>query len=99
MSNGLFDPVIVSFVFAPLAVTGAALFALWWRQIRCLRAELDAPWLLLTSAVQALPKMRQDWGAAMLAELETVQSGLARWRFALGCARFLTAMRFLSGGD
>lgn len=87
MNNGLFDPVIVSFVFTPLTVTGAVLFAFWWRQIRDCRAELDAPGLLLTLAVRATPEARRNWGQAMLAELETVHGGLARWRFALGCAR------------
>ncbi|MDX2042599.1 MAG: hypothetical protein SF097_15365 [Acidobacteriota bacterium] len=87
MNNGLFDPVIVSFVFTPLTVTGAVLFALWWRQIRDCRAELDAPGLLLTLAVRATPEARRNWGQAMLAELETVQGRLARWSFALGGAR------------
>lgn len=87
MNNGLLSPGIVSFVFTPLIVTVVLLAALWWRQIRRRRAELDAPGLLLASAVQALPKVRFDWGAAMLAELETIHSKLARWRFALSCVR------------
>lgn len=87
MNNGLLDPAIVSFVFTPLVVTSAMLFALWWRQIRGLRAELDAPGLLLTSSVRAMPKARQQWGEAMLAELGQIHGGFARWRFALGCAR------------
>jgi len=87
MNNGLLDPVIVSFVFTPLVVSSAMLFALWWRQIRGLRAKLDAPGLLLTSAVRAMPKARQQWGEAMLAELGQIHGRLARWHFALGCAR------------
>jgi hypothetical protein len=34
-----------------------------------------------------MPAERGEWGAAMLAELATLQQPLARWRFALGCAR------------
>jgi len=53
MNNGLLDPVIISFVFAPLIVTSAILFALWWKRMQCHRAMLDAPGLLLASAVRA----------------------------------------------
>jgi hypothetical protein len=87
MNNGWLDPAIVSFVFAPLVVTGAILFALWWKRMRNSRAGLDAPGLLLASVVRALPEARLDWGAAVLAELAQVHGVRARWRFALGCVR------------
>jgi hypothetical protein len=32
MNNGLLDPVMVSFVFTPLMVTGVILWAAWWKQ-------------------------------------------------------------------
>ncbi len=87
MKNGLLDPEIVSFVFTPLVVTALILFALWRRRMRNSRAGLDAPGLLLATAVSALPAAHMDWGAAMLAELETIHGRLARWRFALSCVR------------
>jgi len=48
---------------------------------------MDWPTLLLTSAVRRMPAERDEWGAAMLAELAQLQQPFARWRFALGCAR------------
>lgn len=47
---------------------------------------MDWPAQLLTSAVRRMPVERGEWGAAMLAELATLQQPFARWRFALGCA-------------
>ncbi len=87
MNNGLRDPAIVSFVFTPLLVTSAILLALWWKRMHSSRAGLDAPGLLLASAVRAIPERRIDWGAAMSAELAQVHGWLARWLFALGCMR------------
>ena len=46
---------------------------------------------LLTQAVRGLPPERQDWGQAMLAELDQLQDRWARWRFALGCVRVVLA--------
>ena len=48
---------------------------------------MDWPTLLLTSAVRRMPAERDEWGAAMLAELAQLQQPFARWRFALGCTR------------
>lgn len=48
---------------------------------------MDWPALLLTFAVRRMPAERREWGAAMLAELAHLQNPLARWRFALDCAR------------
>jgi hypothetical protein len=64
MNNGLLDPAIVSFVFTPLVVTSAILFALWWKRMQSSRAVLDAPGLLLASAVPAMPAARREWGVA-----------------------------------
>lgn len=87
MNSDLLDPVIVSFVFAPLLVTLALLFAMAWRQMRNGHTELDTPCRLLAAAVRAMPDARREWGAAMLAELGQIRDGAARWRFALGSAR------------
>jgi hypothetical protein len=46
---------------------------------------------LLTLAVRGLPPERQDWGQAMLAELDQLQDRWPRWRFALGCVRVVLA--------
>jgi hypothetical protein len=48
---------------------------------------MDWPEHLLTLAVRWMPAERGDWGAAMLAELATLQHPFARWRFSLGCTR------------
>jgi hypothetical protein len=87
MDDGLLDPVIVSFVFTPLVVTMAMLFAQWWKRMPNSREAIDAPGWLLATAVRALPEARRDWGAAMLAELTQVNRRMTRWRFALGCVR------------
>jgi hypothetical protein len=42
---------------------------------------------LLTAAVRLLPPARQDWGAAMLAELGSIESRRDRSRFSAGCVR------------
>lgn len=87
MNNGLLDPAIISFVFAPLVVTVALLLTIWRKQIIDRRAAIDTPGLVLASAVRQMPAERRDWGAAMLAELGEVHHRRSRWRFALGCAR------------
>lgn len=40
----------------------------------------------LAAAVRCLPADRAEWGAAMMAELDEVETA-ERWRFALGCTR------------
>jgi hypothetical protein len=85
--DGLFDIGIVSFVFAPLAVTVALLLCLWWNRVKDSRATLGTPGLLLDAAVRGMPEERREWGAAMLAELAQLRHPFTRWRFALGCAR------------
>lgn len=45
----------------------------------------DLPRLLLTIAVRRMPIERDEWGAAMMAELAQLQNPFTRWRFALGC--------------
>lgn len=98
MSNGLFDPVIVSFMFAPLAVTGAVLFALWWRQIRHAMMIVVKIFVLLTLGclVAGVPLGLAGW----------LRRKRMRWLSAMGVtlsicifAYFLTVMHFLSGGD
>lgn len=93
MKNGLLDPVIIGFVFTPLALTVALLLAIWRRHMRNRRATFapilvnDTPRKLLASAVAEMPEERRDWGAAMLAELGQIQGRASRWWFALSCAR------------
>ncbi|HKQ78773.1 MAG TPA: hypothetical protein VJ810_34060 [Blastocatellia bacterium] len=90
MKDGLFDIGVVSFVFAPLALTVTVLMRVWRNRINDIRATmpmLDAPGLLLTAAVRHMPEEGREWGAAMMAELSQVQGLASRWRFALGCAR------------
>jgi hypothetical protein len=62
---------------------------------------------LLGWGVRLLPARRQEWGRAMLAELAAIESGPARWRFALSCTRaalslpatvFKVAQRLLVAG-
>lgn len=90
MENGLLDTAVVSCVFTPLVVTVALLLSIWWKQVqncRAARPELDAPGLLLASAVSRMPEERRDWGAAMMAELSQIHDPASRWWFALGGVR------------
>lgn len=88
MTRGLLDPTIVAFTFTPALVTVAAAVMLLRHQAsRDIDQDMDAPTSLLTFAVRAMPKSRREWGVAMLAELAAVPGGMARWRFALSCAR------------
>jgi hypothetical protein len=89
MKNGLLDPAILSFVFAPLVITIALLFAILRRRMQgnANAPAPDAPERLLASAVGEMPAERRDWGSAMQAELGQVQDLSSRWRFALGCIR------------
>ena len=45
----------------------------------------DVPLRLLQWAVGLLPADREEWGQAMLGELDRVEGRSRRWRFALGC--------------
>lgn len=76
----------VMVVFCPLAATLFVLFGIVWVAARSLGRDADGPELLLQLAVRHVPSHRQDWGAAMLAELNCIEGGPARWRFAVGCA-------------
>jgi hypothetical protein len=87
MRNGLLDPTVLSFVFAPLLVTLTLLLGLWRRRVPDDLSTNDGPERLLASVVGQMPDERREWGTAMLAELGEVHSMLARWRFALGCIR------------
>ncbi len=49
-----------------------------------------ASWLL-AGAARLLPPARGEWGRAMRAELAGIESGQARWRFALGCIRVVAS--------
>jgi hypothetical protein len=77
----------MSFIFTPLVVTVALLLAIWWRRMRDSSAAADAPGRLLASAVRGMPEEQREWGAAMKSELGQIHGLVARWRFALGCAR------------
>jgi len=46
----------------------------------------DAAAWLLGSVVRLLPGEQRDWGAAMVAELASLDGGRERWRFAVECA-------------
>ncbi|MHB8680756.1 MAG: hypothetical protein ACYDA2_01515 [Acidimicrobiales bacterium] len=45
----------------------------------------DLPVRLVRWAIGLLPADRDDWGQAMLGELDHVEGASRRWRFALGC--------------
>lgn len=86
--TGLLDLALVTFVFAPLGVGAALVYALVRKRADQGRSEpRDAPAAALTWIVGTMPRARTEWGAAMLSELSAVSGTLARWRFALGCAR------------
>lgn len=50
-------------------------------------SALDVPGFLLAWAVRRMAVERREWGVAMQAELDHIESRLQRWRFALGCIR------------
>lgn len=87
MGNGLLDPSLISFVFAPLLATMTVGLSCVWRQLRNSPTELDAPARLLACAIRTMPNARHEWGVAMLAELGHIHERTARWRFALGSTR------------
>jgi hypothetical protein len=96
MTNGLLDPVIVAFVFTPLAVSVAGGGLLMRRAAISGRrrrqghgSEPDAPAALLAWAVGAMPQARREWGIARLAELAALSGRAERWRFASSCMRAL----------
>lgn len=96
MTNGLIDPLLIGFIYAPLVVTPLLLIGIWWfRQWRA-HPLTDGPGRLLSAAAQAMPAQRQEWGAAMLAELDQVPGMRARWGFALSGLRL---MLFAPGRD
>jgi hypothetical protein len=47
---------------------------------------MDTPERLLAAVVRRLPAARDDWGAAMRAELASITGSGSRWRFVVGCA-------------
>ena len=61
-----------------------------WRE---LPKDRDRPARLLALATRSLPRAREDWGRAMLAELGQVRGARARRRFSLGCARASALIR------
>src|SRR5262245_62963083 len=88
--NGFFDIGMVSFVFAPLALTLALVLWMLWNRVKEGRATqplLDTPGLLLSAAVRRMPAEQQEWGAAMMMELGQVRGAFRRWWFAMGCVR------------
>jgi hypothetical protein len=46
----------------------------------------DAPLRLLRWTAALLPEQRDEWGQAMLGELDHIEGRGRRWRFAIGCA-------------
>lgn len=88
MTNGLLDPTILAFAFTPLVVSGACVVTRAFRHAGGDRGRgKDAPASVLAWAVGAMPQARKEWGIAMLSELAAVPGSVARWRFALSCAR------------
>src|ERR1700730_11987405 len=55
-----------------------------WRQ--------DAPARLLGWAVGLLAAQREQWGQAMIGELDRLDGQARRWRFALGCVAAAVVM-------
>jgi hypothetical protein len=97
VTNGLLDPRIVAFVFTPVLVSAATVVTLLLRQAsRDVDRGRDVPASLLAWAICAMPAARKEWGLAMVGELAAVPGGMARWRFALSCAR--AALFLPSGG-
>jgi hypothetical protein len=58
--------------------------------------RLDLPAVVVEWAARLLSVDRAEWGQAMLGELEQYK-GLARWRFALGCAAAVVGLPRRSG--
>jgi hypothetical protein len=61
--------------------------------IRRVRLTGDGPDRLFTVAAGLMPAHREDWVAAMRAELTHVPGNAARWAFAAGCVRAALAPR------
>ena len=92
MTSGLLDPTILAFAFTPLIVTLACVVIFVSKHALLFRRRgrgPDAPASVLAFAVGAMPEARREWGLAMLAELAAMPGPgrVARWRFALSCAR------------
>jgi hypothetical protein len=101
MTNGLLDPTILAFAFTPLVVSVVVsvvcVVTLAFRhEDRDRSGGNDAPASVLSWAVGAMPQARKEWGIAMLSELAAVPGSVARWCFALSCAR---AVLFLPGAE
>jgi hypothetical protein len=93
MTSGLLDPAILAFAFTPLVVSAACVVALVFRHADGDRGRrTDAPASVLAWAVGAVPEARREWGIAMLSELAAVSGRVARWRFALSCARAMLCL-------
>jgi hypothetical protein len=97
MAVGLNDPpefqsqylksaIAVAVIATPWVFAARMLWRACWTQNPAAAIATDAPALLLTMATAALPENRQEWGAAMTAELDQVQGRSSRWWFAAGCA-------------
>src|SRR5512142_3491540 len=56
------------------------------------RPSGDAPARLLGWAVGLLAEQRQEWGQAMIGELDRLDVPARRWRFALGCVAAAAVM-------
>src|SRR5512142_3553224 len=56
------------------------------------RPSGDAPARLLGWAVGLLAEQRQEWGQAMIGELDRLHGRARRWRFALGCVAAAVSM-------
>jgi hypothetical protein len=83
----LTTPALVTFAFAPLALTIVVFVGVCWLRLRNRPMTIDRSEALLAAVVRRMPMERSDWGTAMLAELYRIEGTWSRWRFALSCAR------------
>jgi hypothetical protein len=83
------------FVIALATLVVARLAPAAVRILRAARVDdsRDRAAVVLALAIRSLPAGRTDWGRAMLGELDEAQGSWARWRFSLGCAKAVTALR------
>lgn len=79
--------VMVAVVATPWVIAVRLLWRAWWARTAASLSTMDGPARLLAAAVATLPDDRDDWGAAMAAELAQVRGRSPRWWFAAGCAQ------------
>jgi hypothetical protein len=76
---------VLLIVLMPLLGIGVAMFRRSTNAVFDDPTE-DAPLRLLRWTATLLPEQRDEWGQAMLGELDHIEGRGRRWRFAIGCA-------------